>query len=230
MAEVAMFEGQWDWSVHSMSQSNETCFEFTKDQLKVVRVLKSSVASLAIIACGLVVFLILHYKGYREFVYRLVLYLMIADILESLTNILEWLPVHSGKDDVVSVKTGWGGVCTAAAFVNQISFWMESLVICWIVLYMLTLTVRILKTPTDYDQLPDDDEMPGIKCSKAELFGVLFCVFFPFLLNWLPFIWSMYGLSGAWCWIKLIQGNCHSSYELGLSLMLALLYGPLLYL
>ena len=127
MAEVAMFEGQWDWSVHSMSQSNETCFEFTKDQLKVVRVLKSSVASLAIIACGLVVFLILHYKGYREFVYRLVLYLMIADILESLTNILEWLPVHSGKDDVVSVKTGWGGVCTAAAFVNQISFWMESL-------------------------------------------------------------------------------------------------------
>ena len=228
MAEVAMFEGHWDWSVHSISRSNETCFEFTKDQLKVIRILKSCIASLAIIACGLVVFLILHYKGYREFVYRLVLYLMIADILESLTNILEWLPVHSGKGDVVSVKKGWGSVCTAVAFVNQITTWMESLVICWIVLYMLKLTIRILKTPTDYDQLPNDDETQRIKCSKAELFGVLFCVFFPFLFNWLPFVWDMYGLSGAWCWIKLTQGDCQGDYKLGLSLTLVLLYGPLL--
>ena len=90
MAEVTMFEGQLD---------NETCFEFTKDQLKVIHALKSSIASLAIIACGLVVFLILHYKGYREFVYRLVLYLMIADILESLTDTLEWLPVYSGDNN-----------------------------------------------------------------------------------------------------------------------------------
>ena len=131
---------------------------------------------------------------------------------------------------MVSVKTGWGGMCTAVAFINQISLWMESLVICWIVLYMLTLTIRILETPTMHDQLPSDDETQRIKSSKAELFGALLRVLFPFMFNWLPFIWSMYGLSGAWCWIKLIQGNCHSSYELGLSLMLALLYGPLLYL
>ena len=228
MAEVAMFEGQWDWSGHSMNKSNETCFEFTKDQLKVVYALKSCIASLAIIACGLVVFLVLCFKGYREFVYRLVLYLMIPDILESLTNILEWLPVHSGKDDVVSVKKGWGGMCTAVAFLNQISLWMESLVICWIVLYMLTLTIRILKTHTMHNQLPNDDETQRKKCSKAELFGVLFCMFFPFTFNWLPFVWGMYGLSGAWCWIKLTQGDCHSSYKLGLSLMFVLLYGPLL--
>ena len=211
-----------------MNKSNETCFEFTKDQLKVVYALKSCIASLAIIACGLVVFLVLCFKGYREFVYRLVLYLMIPDILESLTNILEWLPVHSGKDDVVSVKTGWGGVCTAVAFLNQITTWMETLVICWIVLYMLTVTIRILKTRTMHDQLPNDDETQRNQFSKAELFGVLFCVFFPFTFNWLPFIWNMYGLSGAWCWIKLTQGDCHSDYKLGLSLMLALLYGPLL--
>ena len=190
--------------------------------------IKTSIASLAIIACGLVVFLILCFKGYREFVYRLVLYLMIPDILESLTNILEWLPVHSGDNGVVSVKQGWGGMCTAVAFINQISLWMESLVICWIVLYMLTLTIRILKTPTEYDQLPDDNEVRGIKFSKAKLFGIRFCMFFPFMFNWLPFIWDMYGLSGAWCWIKLTQGNWHSDYKMGLSLMLALLYGPLL--
>ena len=187
MAEVAMHESkrqQWDWSVPSM---NQTCFEFTKDQLKVVYALKFCIASLAIIARGLVVFLILCFKGYREFVYRLVLYLMIPDILESLTNILEWLPVHSGDNNVVSVKTGWGGMCTAAAFANQISTWMETLVICWIVVYMVTLTIRILKTPTMHDQLPDDDEMRGIKFSKAELFGVLFCMFFPFMFNWVPF-------------------------------------------
>ena len=231
MVEVAILESkrqQWDWSVPSMNQSNETCFEFTNDQLKVVYALKTCIASLAIIACGLVVFLILCFKGYREFVYRLVLYLMIPDILESLTNILEWLPVHSGDNNVVSVKTGWGGMCIAAAFANQISTWMETLVICWIVVYMLTLTIHILKTPTEHDQLPNDNEVRGIKFSKAELFGVLFCMFFPFMFNWVPFIWDMYGLSGAWCWIKLTQGDCHSSYKLGLSLMLALLYGPLL--
>ena len=55
--------------------------------------LKSCIASLAIIACVVVVYLILCFKGYCEFVYQLVLYLMVPDILESLTNILEWLPV-----------------------------------------------------------------------------------------------------------------------------------------
>ena len=93
---------------------------------------------------------------------------------------------------------------------------------------MLTLTIRILKTPTDYDQLPNDDETQRIKYSKAELFGVLFCVFFPFMFNWLPFVWNMYGLSGAWCWIKLTQGDCQGDDKLGLSLTLVLLYGPLL--
>ena len=39
----------------------------------------------------------------------------------------------------------------------------------------------------------------------------------------------MYGLSGAWCWIRLTKGDCHSDYKLGLSLTLVLLYGPLLF-
>ena len=56
----------------------------------------------------------------------------------------------------------------AVAFINQISVWMESLVICWIILYMLTLTIRILKTPTtEYDQLSDDDETQKNKVFKS---------------------------------------------------------------
>ena len=66
-------------------------------------------------------------------------------------------------------------MCTTVAFINQISLWMETLVICWIVLYMLTLTVRILKTPTMHDQLPNDDETPRIKYSNClEYFSVHF--------------------------------------------------------
>ena len=75
-AKVAMDEGRWDWSVDPLNRTNtsNSCFEFAKDQLKVLHVSKTSIASLAIIACGLVVFLILCFKGCREFVYRLVLY------------------------------------------------------------------------------------------------------------------------------------------------------------
>ena len=76
--------------------------------------------------------------------------------------------VHSGDNDMMTVKKGWGGNCTAVAFINQISVWMESLVICWIILYMLTLTIRILKTPTtEYDQLSDDDETQKNKVFKS---------------------------------------------------------------
>ena len=73
MVEVAILESkrqQWDWSVPSMNQSNETCFEFTNDQLKVVYALKTCIASLAIIACGLVVFLILCFKGHRGHIFK----------------------------------------------------------------------------------------------------------------------------------------------------------------
>ena len=75
-AKVAMDEGQWDWSVDPLNRTNtsNSCFEFAKDQLKVLHVSKTCIASLAIVACGLVVFLILCFKGHREFVYRLVLY------------------------------------------------------------------------------------------------------------------------------------------------------------
>ena len=57
-AKVAMDEGRWDWSVDPLNRTNtsNSCFEFAKDQLKVLHVSKTSIASLAIIVCGLVVF------------------------------------------------------------------------------------------------------------------------------------------------------------------------------
>ena len=88
MAEVAVFEGQWDWSLHSMNhaiKAMKPVLNSPKISWKLsVYWNPACIASLAIIACGLVAFLILHYKDYREFVYRLVLYLMAPDILESL--------------------------------------------------------------------------------------------------------------------------------------------------
>ena len=63
--------------------------------------------------------------------------------------------------------------------------------------------------------------------AKTEWVGLFFLLIFPNTFNWIPFIWDMYGISGLWCWKKESRGYCED-YELGLTLIFTLFYGPLI--
>lgn len=216
---------------------DESCLQFTENQLGIAKVGKITVASLAILICVVAIIIIFLHKAYKQFVYRLVLYLMVVDLIQSVTNILEGIPVqiqHSNETEhrnytQVVVADGWGEACAAFAFGNQVTVWMENLMILWILFYLIVLVTKILK-PQKFstDHMTENASQPNF--TQRELFALLFTIFFPFTFNWLPFLFKdgMYGLSGLWCWIKLTDKDCDGSLTVGLGLMFGLFYGPLI--
>ena len=213
---------------------DESCLQFTEEQLEIVKVGKITVASLAIVTCSIAIIIIVLHKAYRQFVYRLVLYLMVVDLIQSITNILEGIPVriqHSNETNYtrVVVADGWGEACAVFAFWNQVTVWMENLMILWILFYLIVLVTKILK-PQNFSTPHTTETTNQPNFTQRELFALLFTIFFPFTFNWLPFIFNdgMYGLSGLWCWIKLTDHNCGGSMTVGLGLMFGLFYGPLI--
>ena len=207
--------------------SNGTeCLEFSESQLLTANFLKTGIAIAALVACSIVIVVIIVSQGYKHFVYRLVLYLMVADLLQSLTNIVESLPVKT-DGRVVEVQPGKEPQCAAYGFLNQLAAWSENIVICWIMAYVLVLVARIARVKSEYQPI-NGMSTEKQKHHKYELIGVIFVALFPITFNWIPFVDDMYGLSGMWCWIKLTKGNCHDSYTYGLVLTFLLLYAPLM--
>ena len=64
-----------------MNINNSSCYNFSKMESDAASYTKLCVASLGIVACLLVIVLITLSKSYKHFVFRLVIYFMLADII-----------------------------------------------------------------------------------------------------------------------------------------------------
>ena len=213
-----------------MNTSDLSCFNFTHGLVKTVLISKLTLASLGVVACTLVIFLILVSKGYKLFVYRLVIYFMSITFFQALIFIAEVVPVHQ-VHSIVKVRKGWDPLCTMFGFLDQIALWMGILAILWITFYLLKIIWNLHKVQNrDMQQLPEEnDQRPKHQAfSKHELLGLVVVLVFPLTFNWIPFVSGMYGISGLWCWIKLTKDNCRQDFTVGLTLQFSLFYGPLM--
>lgn len=201
-------------NITNITSDNTTsyCFNFTANELRTNTGVTVSLHMVAIVACVVAIVFIFATKQHQVFVNRLVLYLMLASSLWSLAVISELIPV-THEEDVSSIKVreGWEDTCAVVGFVLQLVESAKILVVCWIVLYLLLLVVFKRNAST----------------RTHEVIGLLVVVSVPCLLDWIPFRWHRYGLSGMWCWIRLTDGDCDSVWG-GLLLMMAIEYVPVL--
>lgn len=196
------------------TENSSYCFNFSASDLKVNTAVTVSLHFIAVTVCLITIFFIFATKQHLVFVNRLVLYLMVAASLWSLTIMAEVIPVvHESALVGIKVREGWEDTCAAIGFLTQVVETAKILIVCWIVLYLLLLVVFKYNASK----------------LKHEVGGVLTVVFFPFLIDWIPFRWHWYGLSGLWCWIKLTDIDCNrKSLWKGVGLMLAVEYIPVL--
>ena len=187
------------------------CPDLSAEVVKSMKITLICVSSTASVASILAIIFILVSKRFKKFVHRLTLYLMVAILLVEAMSILDAVPVHH-NGTTVAVRKGFEGLCAASGFLYQVVFWMELLVICWIVLYLLGILVfRCNVTAVEW---------------KQEACGLAVVTILPFLFNWIPFVKDMYGISGPYCWIKQsMNSNCKYD-DVGLTLMFLLLNGP----
>ena len=204
----------------SNDMSNESCYKFSNAQFDLVLHMKLSMDSLGILVCLIVLSLIVLSKAYKRLVFRLVLYFIVADIFQAITHIIELTPIEHMNGEVV-VKEGAETLCAVYGFLDQIALWMGNVAIVWIMLYLLWIVNQLRCVQKGAH--PNKNKIS----TKTELIGLFFLLVFPLTFNWIPFVWNMYGISGLWCWIKESRDYCHD-YELGLTLIFSMYYGPLI--
>ena len=202
--------------VESFNGSNSTndtdCLKILVDELDTWKVTTISVCSSSSVVCILAVIFILASKGYKQFVHCLTLYLIVVDLLKTIVSILNVLPVYR-SGTVVAVRSGFEGFCSAVGFLLVVILWMELLVICWIVLYLVMVLVFRYNAN-------------AVKV-KHEACGLAVVLLLPLLVSWVPFsVKNMYGLSEVICWIKVSENStCNYDY-IGLTFLFVFYHGP----
>jgi len=79
------------------------------------------------------------FKGHKRYVHRLILYLMVAALLEAVVSILAVIPYmycNPNNGSAMDVGEGFEDFCATSGFLLELTVWIPRLVICWIVLYL----------------------------------------------------------------------------------------------
>ena len=187
------------------------CLKWSAEELESWQITTLCISSAGVLACILAIICILVSKGYKKFVHRLTLYLIIVVKFIGVLSILRVVPVYY-NGTVVATREDLEGLCTVAGFLDVVADWMELLIISWIVLYLVL--VLVFKCSAD-----------AIR-RKHEICGLAVVLVLPFLFNWVPFLEDMYSLSGAECWIKPSEKSFCKYDGVGLTYMFVLSYCP----
>ena len=209
------------------SYRGSDCLNFTTGTATAVVHIKGLLGALTIIANLFAIVVIVYSKKCKpDFTFRLVIYLMATDVLQAVAIILEVLPIVVPNDiSPAQIRSGrgWINFCAASGFIGMVTLWMGNIIIVWIVLYLLIVGRRL-------NQRELENTNNQVKSSwKLEVFGVVFLFVAPFVIGIIPFPvdHDMYGISGLWCWIKVIDNYCGDLKSIPLIVVLTLFYVPL---
>ena len=204
----------------------DTCYNFSKSTKDTAFVVQLSLATTGLLACLAVITLILLFKGYQRFIYRLVIYFMTAVGIHAFAHLVNGLPVDRDQE-LVAIKKGWHAACKAFAVIDQTGNLTMTFAILWIILH---LNVSLCRLRQLQKGIPLNDIQTGKPqtISRGEVLGICFTFLLPFAVNWIPFVWNMYGLTGTLCWIRLTRYQSCEDRRLSITLMLAMYYVPLL--
>lgn len=221
-----LFQGQ----NQSHGDNDHECLNFTVKTQQDVVYIKTSLGSLTVLANLVAIAVIFFTKRFKEFTFRLVIYLLVTDILQAIVIMLEIIPVKVPDElspATIRNGTGWMIFCDATGFLGMATLWMGNVVIIWIVIYLVVLGRRL------YYRKPATSNTEKVNYKKRELLGVLALLIIPIIIGLIPFTidGNMYGISGLWCWIKIVNLNAHGIcgelHFAPLKLVLVLYYGPL---
>ena len=190
---------------NSSSGSNDTfveCSVFDTADYVTVAIVSSGSALLSCLFCIIVIGLIFLLKKHYFFIQRLVLYLSIVALINSLSIVLRLHRIgYQQQTEALKV------LCMASAFINQTSTW-SLLMAFTAITFTLLMAVVFQKSTT-----------------RLEWVYVIMIFIFPLTYNWIPFLYNTYGQAGAWCWIRNVNYYDCTEYEFGTILQYALWYG-----
>lgn len=163
-------------------EDSANCTDYTETKYVAVAIVRAVSGSISFFASLSVILMIIFFKKYILFSQRLILYLAVAVMLNSLTVATQGATYFP---DIPPAAT----YCTASGFLNQTTGWSVLFAICCITIDLYLKAV-------------------AKKASRREWIYVVTIFVGPLLFNWIPFIDSAYGWAGPWCWIRQLNDDC----------------------
>ena len=137
--------------------------------------------------CVIALFITCYYRLYKRFVHRLVIYQLLSAIMFSLMCSAELSFLnYDYNDSSIMMKV----LCGAVGFLVSVTIGIKFIITFWLTFYLFMFAVF------------SKDLYP------LEPLYVITSIIIPILFDWIPFVNGLYGVAGAWCWIKDWDGNC----------------------
>ena len=106
-----------DEVIHSNNSSGNFCLEWSEEELEALEIVNICFSAADVLASAVAIIFILVSKGYKKFVHRLTLYLIVTVQFDGVVSILQAVPVHY-SDTVVATREGLTLCCCCWVF-NQ---------------------------------------------------------------------------------------------------------------
>ena len=137
--------------------------------------------------CVIALFITCYYRLYKRFVHRLVTYQLLSAIIFSLVCSAELSVLNYDYD---SSKMIIKIVCGTVGFLLSVTIGIKFIITFWLTFYLFMFAVF----------------SKDLHC--LEPLYVITSIGIPLLFDWIPFVNGLYGVAGAWCWIKNWKGDC----------------------
>ena len=160
----------------------------------------------ATLICVIALFITCYHRLYKRFAHRLVTYQLLSAIIFSLVCSAQ-LSFLNYDYDVSSMMMKI--VCGAVGFFVSVTIGIKFIITFWLTFYLFMFAVF------------------SKDLYHLELLYVITSIGIPVICDWIPFVNGLYGVAGAWCWIKNWKGDCaNDKMLLGTIEQYMFLYAP----
>ena len=156
--------------------------------------------------CFIALLITCYYRLYKRFVHRLVIYQLLSAIIFSLVCSAELSFLnYDYNDSSMMMKV----LCGAVGFILNVTVGIKFIITFWLTFYLFMFAVF------------------SKDLRHLELLYVITSIGIPLLFDWIPFVNGLYGVAGAWCWIRNWKGGCpEDKIMLGTIEQYAFLHAP----
>ena len=156
--------------------------------------------------CVIALLITCYYRLYKRIVHRLVIYQLLSAIMFSLVCSAELSFLNYDYNDSSMMMKA---LCGAVGFLVSVTIGIKFIITFWLTFYLFMFAVF------------------SKDLYYLELLYVITSIIIPILFDWIPFVNNLYGVAGAWCWIKDWDGNCpNNKIMLGTIEQYAFEYAP----
>lgn len=185
-----------------MNNSTDHCLEFLRSIAIFILVIK--IICWVITTVTSLFAIVMIRKNFRSsfLSQRLYMYFLSVGVLQGLCQILGQFPVEVTEDGQVALKSGlgWHTVCILFAYLDIVTTWIINFLMIWILLLMLWYYYRVVHRGCSMQAVNRTSHV-------REGIGVLMSTISALLISCIPFIKDMYGVFGAYCWIRTIDDD-----------------------